>query len=463
MAPDETLQSENSPSSPGSASRRSFVKGLGAAGVALPALAILPRWGFAEDVAAIYAKAAIDWKQSAGQTITLAGAIHPWSNAITPLLWDFTKLTGISVVTDFRLETTYLGALPIQLNRGDSTPDVFMFTTYGQGISAGWLEPLNGYYSDRSLTDPGWYDEDDLLKTARAFPLWSDRERYAMPITSEAVTLFINGDALAAKNLPVPQTFDELLATAKAVKTNERSGIAMRAQASGNSSVPAMSFLFSYGGHMVKDNKAAFASPEAIAAVERYGQLLSQAGPVGVGNYEWYHVLDDFLQGRTAMAIDSSNFATDISNPAKSRVTKQARFAAFPHLAGHASVPFMSHWQACINSRSRHKRAAFLFLLWATSKPTSMRTAAAGLATTRVSAWSSEAFKKAFGPQAAAAALTNLQNADVDRAKAILFHPQSRPILDAFMIGVNEVVSGAKSAKDAMTAAAEKANAAIRG
>ena len=113
--------------------------------------------------------------------------------------------------------------------------------------------------------------------------------------------------------------------------------------------------------------------------------------------------------------------------------------------------------------KSRNKRAAFLFLLWATSKPTSLQTAAAGLATTRVSAWSSEDFKKAFGSQAAAAALTNLQNADVDRAKAILFHPQSRPIQDAFMIGVNEVATGAKSAKSAMTTAAEKANAAIHG
>ncbi len=463
MAPDEKLRSENPPSRPGSASRRSFVKGLGAAGVALPALAMLPRWGFAEDVAAIYANASIDWKQFAGQTITLAGAIHPWSNAITPLLPEFTKLTGINVVTDFQLETTFLGALPIRLVRGSSAPDVFMFLTYGQGISAGWLEPLNGYYSDRSLIDVGWYDESDLLKTARAFPLWPDGERYAFPITSEAVTLFINGDARVAKNLPVPQTFEELLATAKAVKTDEMSGIAMRAQASGNSSTAAMSFVFSYGGAMVKDNMAAFASPEAIAAVEMYGLLLSQAGPIGVGSYEWYHVLDDFLQGRTAMAIDSSNFATDISNPAKSRITKQAEFAAFPHAAGHAPVPFMSHWQACINSKSRNKRAAFLFLLWATSKATSLQTAAAGLATTRVSAWSSDGFKKAFGSQAAEAALTNLQNADVDRAKAILFHPQSRPIQDAFMIGVNEVVSGAKSAKNAMTAAAEKANAAIRG
>jgi multiple sugar transport system substrate-binding protein len=444
------------------ASRRSFIKRLGVAGAALSGVAMQPRWSFADDAAA-YARAAIDWRQFAGQTITLAGAVHPWSSGITPLLPDFTKLTGIEVVTDFQLETTFLGALPIKLAAGSRTPDVFMFLTYGQGISSGWLEPLNGYYSDRSLTDLSWYDESDLLKTARAFPLWSDGERYAFPITSEAMTLFINSDVLAAKNLPVPLTFDELLATAKAVKTNAMSGIAMRAQAGGNSSPAAMSFVFSYGGAMVKDNKAAFASPEAIAAIEMYGQILSQAGPVGVGSYEWYHVLDDFIQGRTAMAIDSSVLATDVLNPSKSRVAKQATFAAFPHLAGRSPVPFMSHWQACINAKSRNKRAAFLFLLWATSKPASLQTAAAGLATTRMSAWSSDSFKKAFGAQAATAALTNLQNAAVDRAKGILFHPNSRPIQDAFMIGVNEVVSGAKSAKSAMTAAAEKANAAIRG
>ena len=179
------------------ASRRKVVKGLGTAGAALSGM--LPRWSFAADAAAAYAEAAIDWKQFTGQTISLAGAIHPWSSATTPLLPEFTKLTGIKVVTDFRLETEFLGALPDKLASGSTTPDVFMFLTYGQGISAGWLEPLNAYYSDRSLTDLAWYDESDLLKTARAFPLWSDGERYAFPITSEAVTLFINSDALAAK------------------------------------------------------------------------------------------------------------------------------------------------------------------------------------------------------------------------------------------------------------------------
>src|SRR5256714_1479066 len=249
-------QDENSLSGRMPASRRSFVKGLGAAGTVLPALAVLPRWSFAEGAAATYASAAIDWKQFSGQTITLAGAIHPWSNAITPLLPQFTKLTGIDVVTDFQMETAFLGALPIKLAGGSRTPDIFMFLTYGQGISAGWLEPLNAPFSDKSLTDLAWYDESDLLKTARAFPVWSDGERYAFPITSEAVTLFINSDALAAKNLPVPQTFEELLATAKATKTNEMSGIAMRAQAGGNSSPAAMSYVFSYGGANAQGNRA---------------------------------------------------------------------------------------------------------------------------------------------------------------------------------------------------------------
>src|SRR5215831_17183127 len=129
----------NSPKVRTAPSRRSFVKGLGAAGAVLTGLTMLPRTGFAEEAAAAYASAAIDWKQFAGQTIALAGAIHPWSSAITPLLPDFTKLTGINVVSDFQLETTYLSAMiPITLARGNSTPDVFMFTAYGQGISGGW-------------------------------------------------------------------------------------------------------------------------------------------------------------------------------------------------------------------------------------------------------------------------------------------------------------------------------------
>jgi multiple sugar transport system substrate-binding protein len=57
--------------------------------------------------------------------------------------------------------------------------------------------------------------------------------------------------------------------------------------------------------------------------------------------------------------------------------------------------------------------------------------------------------------------LTNLQNRDAGLTKAIVFHPQASALMDAFMIGVNEVVSGTKSAQEAMSTAAKKANAAL--
>ena len=63
--------------------RRSFIKGLGATGAVLSA-ATWPRPSFADDRDTTYANAAIDWKQFSGETITLAGATHPWSNAIIP-------------------------------------------------------------------------------------------------------------------------------------------------------------------------------------------------------------------------------------------------------------------------------------------------------------------------------------------------------------------------------------------
>jgi multiple sugar transport system substrate-binding protein len=440
--------------------RRSIIKGVSAA--ALVGITMRPQAGAAQDYEAMCASAAIDWKQASGQTITVAGATHPWSSAIAPLLPQFTRLTGIKVLTDFQAEPKFLGALPIKLARRDATPDVFMFYTYGLGISSGWLEPLNGHFSDKSLADLAWYDESDLLETAYNYPLWSDGNRYAFAITSEAMTLFVNNNALAAKNLPIPRTFDELLATAKALKSKDMAGIALRGKAHGGASAAAMGFVFSYGGTMVKDNRAAFDSPEAIAAIEMYGQLLSDAGPARARTYDWYEVLTDFIQGKAAMAIDSSNFATDISNPTKSRVVEQAAFGAFPQAGDRTAIPYASHWQACINARSENKKAAFLFLLWATSKPTSLQTAAAGLATTRLSAWSSDGFKRAFGEQAAEAALANLKKGRVDLTKAIVFHPQSSAILDAFMIGVNQVVTGKNTAHDAMTAAAKKANAAVR-
>lgn len=433
-----------------------------AVGLAMPSLLTRRAWAQAADLSP-WTSANVDWKQASGATLQLAGATHPWSDAILPLIPMFTELTGINVVTDFQSEAEFLTSLPVRLGAGSAVPDIFMFLSYGQGIGAGWLEPLNEHYANTALFDADWYDEDDLLGAARGFPVWSTGERYAFPITAESQIMFYNDEALSAAGATIPSTFDELYDTSIKLKTDQMAGIAMRAKASSGAAAASLGFLFSYGGRMVDDaGQVAFHSAEGIKGLDMYGKLLRDAGPLGVGSYDWYEVLNDFSQAGAAIASDSSNFSATINNPEKSRVAGKTSFGSLVTDGVHAATPYMSCWQACINAKSQQKAAAFLFMAWATSKPTAALASASGLATTRSSAWSSDAFKASFGEQPAEAALHSLSTADVERSKEILFHPQAPMILDAFAVATNEIVTANRPAVEALTEAADRANSAIR-
>ena len=192
-----------------------------------------------------------------------------------------------------------------------------------------------------------------------------------------------------------------------------------------------------------------------------YGKLLRDAGPVGVSNYHWYECVTDFEQGLAAIGADSSNFCADFSDPKKSAVVGKVIFAPFPKQGDKPSKPNMWHWQAGINAASANKTAGWLFLMWATSKPTCILGAATGLATPRASAWASSAFKATFGAQAADAALANLKRADGNVFKATWFHPKAAEILDALAIAINENVTGSKTTQAALDDAAAKITKAI--
>jgi multiple sugar transport system substrate-binding protein len=80
-------------------------------------------------------------------------------------------------------------------------------------------------------------------------------------------------------------------------------------------------FVFSYGGEII-DGKGACALDSDAGNCRRRDVWppAARGGPLGVGNYHWYEVLNDFSSGAAALGCDSSNFATDISNPEKSLV-----------------------------------------------------------------------------------------------------------------------------------------------
>ena len=179
--------------------------------------------------------AQIDWMQEKGKSIVLAGEQHPWMNAVQPLLPLFTRLTGIEVKVQIQAETEYTAELPVKLGAKNPTPDVYMVWAIGQAITAGWLEPLGPMLADRKLSDPAWWDQADFFPSARAFETWSDGKQYLMAITAESEMLFINQEMLQAAKAAVPTTMEGLLETAKALKSSDVAGIAMRAKSTGDS------------------------------------------------------------------------------------------------------------------------------------------------------------------------------------------------------------------------------------
>jgi multiple sugar transport system substrate-binding protein len=445
--------------------RRRFVTGAAAATLGLT---MTKRVSFADSNQVVldsFKGADIDWTAFKGEKLTLGAMTHPWSAAIEPALPLFTELTGIEVKLSTQSETEYVSEMPIKLGAKSAEPDVMMVHALGQFVSAGWVAPLDAFYADKSLFNPAWYENDDMFGMARDFPTQPDGQNYSMSITAEAETLFINKAMLGEAGLATPKTMDELLAAAVKLKNDTRAGIVMRAKSDGSAGPwTCGGFVFSYGGEII-DAKGACVldSDQAVAAVEMYGRLLNEAGPLGIGNYHWYEVLNDFSTGAAAIGCDSSNFATDISNPEKSLVAADAIYAAMPSAGDKPIKANIWAWQAGINANSQKKKAAFLLLSFLNSKPGCLLSAANGLATVRNSAWKSEAFQKRFGAQAATAALANLNSGDAKVFKAAWFHPKSSQILDPFAIAINKVATGQMEARPALAEATAKINAALAG
>jgi multiple sugar transport system substrate-binding protein len=356
---------------------------------------------------------AVDWQQAKGTSLVLGMNKHAYTDAITPLIPEFEKLTGIKVDVETYSQDEYMNKRLVDLSSGSGTFDVVMMdqaiVQYGQ---AGWIEPLDALFSDSKIVDGAAYDMTDFLpsmiKDGKV-----DGKLFGIPIAGEAQILYYRKDVFDQAGAKVPTTMDELLATAEKLnKPGEMAGILLRGQkihTAWNSS----GFVWSYGGRIsndpMKPTKAAFNSPEAAAAITMYAELLQKAGPPGVGNYTWYEAVSDFQQGKAAMYIDASVFMSQIEDPAKSKVAGKVGYAAMP--AGPAGAfANTGSWMLSMSSASKNKPGAALFLAWATSKETSLKIGEAAGIGTRASVFLSPSVQSKYPAEWAKAAVKSMQS-----------------------------------------------------
>jgi len=179
--------------------------------------------------------------------------------------------------------------------------------------------------------------------------------------------------------ITVPKTMDQLLGTAEKLTMDWNAdgkvdlyGIGLRGT---HFAVTQPAFLYTYGGGFLsKEFKPIMDTPQSIAGMKRYVDLVKNYGPPGSASKVWSDVLEDFRGGLTAMMVDTLGFSVPCEQPEKSKVVGKVSVADIPGLTPEKSgEPGWWSWSVGINAVSKHKKAAWLYLMWTTSKIQSLK------------------------------------------------------------------------------------------
>ena len=379
----------------------------------------------------------IDWKQFSGQQIDVLFSIHPWEENLIPLIPQFEELTGIKVRVTKLPEQEYLTKVPADLTAGIFAFDVFMSQYYDapKYTMEKWTQPLDEFMNNSKLTDPAWYDWEDFFAGARAVATIGAEYKDRIPITAEAQVLIYRKDILEKLGLKVPETFDELLATAKTIKEKENiAGITLR----GGPELwwPMYGFVRSFGGEYIdlKNNASKINNPESKDAVDMYIKCLALTPP-GTTSTGWDEINAAILTGKAAMFLDSSVIYSRLEDPKVSQVAGKMDIA--PFVKGPAGRIAHSHyWSISMNPKAKNKEAAWLFIEWATSKQVQLQLAMKGVLSPRNSIWEDENFGKVFSKDFIESVKETLKTAVISPANMRFFE-----MMDILRAAVQEAFS----------------------
>src|ERR687897_605820 len=199
--------------------RRDVLRRAGAAGLAATVAPALFNAAMAQTAdLAPYQAAKVNWKQAEGEQITVAVIPASYFENLISLQPQFEALTGIKL----RFEKVPPGQIRqkamLDLSSKTATyathaADPMYYPLY---VANKWVDPLDKYLNDAALTDKAWFDYEDIHKAWRDADS-VDGKPYGIPYDGEVTVQVSRKDLYDAKGLKPAETYDQLLANAKAL------------------------------------------------------------------------------------------------------------------------------------------------------------------------------------------------------------------------------------------------------
>jgi len=319
-----------------------------------------------------------------------------------------------------------------------------------QFYTSGWYADLTPLVNDPTATSAEWDRNDFIEAVWKALQL--DGKQLAVPVQANVQILFYRKDLFAAAGLKPPKTLEELEAAAKKLH-NPPSVYGFVARGRKTQAPYTWShWLYANGGSwLTPDGKPGINSPAAIAAAQQYVRLLRTYSDPGITDNGPIEVQTQFLQGRAAMILDAVSWGGIFNDPQKSQVVGTREGALAPRGAGGVTYELWA-WGLGVSPFSEKKKAAWLFLQWATSKQIQKPLHLRSFPMPRKSLWTDPEWKSKVLPEYYEAAMKQVQNARPIGHPPCVASPE---VTDIVGIALNNALAG-KDLKAEMNAGAKK-------
>jgi multiple sugar transport system substrate-binding protein len=244
------------------------------------------------------------------------------------------------------------------------TPDVFAVDIIwpGEFAKRGWIAPLSDHFSD---------EDEAAYNSAFIDAATVDGEVYGVPLFVDGTAFFYRKDLLEKYGLGVPNTWEEVIASAKTVLEGENDPqltgfVSMWAKIEGLF-MNWLSFVYGNGGTFFDDNgKVAVNSPEAIHATQTMVDFLYKHE---IANESILSMRPDdartlFQQGRSVFLM-VQDFVYGPLSADDSPVAGKFDFKRNPYFADHEDAPAtaMGGYLLAVNANSEHKEEAIALAL----------------------------------------------------------------------------------------------------
>ncbi len=324
-----------------------------------------------------------------GTTLIVNFPAHPHYDAVMKILPEFTKETGIEVEVDQLPYLKMRERQTLELAQDEGEYDLIAYVVFSKAdyVYADQLENLAKYFMNPKLSDPG-YDAGDLIDGYvynigfaggdKGYLQGATGSLFGIPYGSETSVLGYRKDIFEKHGLEVPTTYDEMLDIACQIPELEpgMGGLSSRAASGHHAAHAFLLHLNPLGGGIFDDDwNPTVNNAAGVQAAEALKKIVD-CGPEGATNFGFGEALGSFLNGDTAMFLDTTVVAGQINDPAKSQVVGKVGWALHPMGTERASQT--GGFGIGIPANAENKEAAFLLMQWLTSKQGDKLVALAG-------------------------------------------------------------------------------------